>query len=69
MSRFLHVAESDSKMFDRAREPVDLEGGYYVPSLLTRSIEDVKNLVEKGMPFSVDDIVRAPCAIVAMGRC
>ncbi|KAF7972285.1 hypothetical protein HWV62_18532 [Athelia sp. TMB] len=56
MSRFLNVVESDSKLLDRALEPVKLDGGYPVPSVLTRSIEDVKNFVDKGPPFTLDDI-------------
>lgn len=57
MSRFLNVAETDSKLLSKALEPVDLEGGYPIPSLLTRSIEDVKNYVEKGPPFTLHDVV------------
>lgn len=58
MSRFLNAADTESQLLTKALEPVDLDGGCTVPSLLTRSIEDVKNYIDKGPPFTLKDVVR-----------
>lgn len=60
MTRFLNTAETASTLLTKALEPVDLEGGHYVPSILTRSIQDVKNYVDTGPPFTLSDVVRTP---------
>ena len=39
--------------------PLHTYGAHEVPSLLTRSLADIKNAVDVGPPFSPSDLVRA----------
>lgn len=57
MSRFLSAAEKESKQIDRTLEPLDLDGGRPVPSLLTKSLEFIENFIEKGPAFTLSDVV------------
>jgi hypothetical protein len=49
--------QSASQFWSASRAPLDIHGAHPVPSLLTRSLEEIKNVVDEGPPFSLSDLV------------
>lgn len=37
--------------------PLDTHGAHLMPSLLSRSLEEIRNVVDEGAPFSLSDLV------------
>jgi hypothetical protein len=59
-SRVDHVVDglqTASHFWSASRAPLDNGGGYPVPSLLNRSLEEIKDIVDEGPPFSISDLV------------
>jgi hypothetical protein len=59
----LNRLHSAAEYVSASEAPLDTHGAHPVPSLLTRSIDDIKNVIDKGPPFSLSDLVSAclPC--------
>jgi hypothetical protein len=59
----LNRLHSAAEYVSASEAPLDTHGAHPVPSLLTRSIDDIKNVVDKGPPFTLSDLVSAclPC--------
>ena len=49
---------SASQFLSASRAPLDTYGGRHFPSLLDRSFDEIKNVVEHGPPFTPADLVR-----------
>ncbi|KAI0302469.1 heme peroxidase [Russula brevipes] len=48
--------QSAAQRWSASRAPLDTHGAHPVPSLLTRSLEEIKNVVDEGPPFSLSDL-------------
>jgi hypothetical protein len=59
----LNKLHSASEFVSASEAPVDTHGARSIPSLLTQSIDDIKNAVDKGPPLTLDELVSAclPC--------
>jgi linoleate 10R-lipoxygenase len=51
--------QSAAEYVTASEAPLDTQGAHPVPSLLSRSFEEIKNAVDKGPPFTPADIVSA----------
>jgi hypothetical protein len=49
--------QSAAYYWSASRAPLDAHGAHPVPSLLSRSLEEVRNVVDEGAPFSLSDLV------------
>jgi hypothetical protein len=54
--------QSAAQRWSASRAPLDTHGAHPVPSLLTRSLEEIKNVVDGGPPFSLSDLVSVSLA-------
>ena len=57
MDTFIGGLQSASHFWSASRAPLDSDGAHPVPSLLSRSLEDIRNVVDEGPPFSLSDLV------------
>jgi hypothetical protein len=55
----LNRLQSAAEYVSASEAPLDTHGAHPVPSLLTRSIDDIKNVLNKGPPFELSDLVSA----------
>ena len=51
--------QTAAQYLNDASAPLQTYGAQEVPSLLNQSLTDIKNTVDNGPPFSLDDLVRA----------
>jgi hypothetical protein len=49
--------QSAAHLWSASRAPLDPDGGHPVPSLLSRSLEEIRNVIDEGPPFSPSDLV------------
>ena len=49
--------QSASHFWSASRAPLDTHGAHPVPSLMSRSLEEIRNAVDEGAPFSLSDLV------------
>jgi hypothetical protein len=63
MSRFLSAINRDVQLVHMSGEPFDLDGARPVPSVLTKTIEDVEDFAQRGSPVSVSDLVSSSTTI------
>lgn len=49
--------QSAAHYWSASHAPLDTDGGHRAPSLLSRSLEEIKNVVDEGPPFSISDLV------------
>jgi hypothetical protein len=49
--------QSAAYFWSASRAPLDTHGARPVPSLLSRSLEEIRNVVDEGAPFSLSDLV------------
>ncbi len=49
--------QSTAYFWSASRAPLDVHGAHPVPSLLSRSLEEIRNVVDEGAPFSLSDLV------------
>ena len=49
--------QSAAHYWSASRAPLDAHGAHPVPSLLSRSLEEIRNVVDEGAPFSLSDLV------------
>jgi len=49
--------QSAAYFWSASRAPLDTHGAHPVPSLLSRSLEEIRNVVDEGAPFSLSDLV------------
>jgi hypothetical protein len=49
--------QSAAQFWSASRAPLDAHGAHPVPSLLSRSLEEIRNVVDEGAPFSLSDLV------------
>ncbi|KAH9961421.1 heme peroxidase [Lactifluus volemus] len=66
----LNRLHSAAEYVSASEAPLDTHGAHPVPSLLTRSIDDIKNVIDKGPPFSLSDLpayVNAAISIINGG--
>lgn len=49
--------QSAAYFWSASRAPLDSDGAHPVPSLLSRSLEEIRNVVDEGAPFSLSDLV------------
>jgi hypothetical protein len=49
--------QSATYFWSASRAPLDAHGAHPVPSLLSRSLEEIRNVVDEGAPFSLSDLV------------
>ena len=49
--------QSAAYLWSASRVPLDTHGAHPVPSLLSRSLEEIRNVVDEGAPFSLTDLV------------
>lgn len=56
MDTFVGGLQSAASYWSAYRAPFDADG-HRVPSLLSRSFEEIKNVVEEGPPLSISDVV------------
>ncbi|KII85619.1 hypothetical protein PLICRDRAFT_56845 [Plicaturopsis crispa FD-325 SS-3] len=55
-SRTLERGSTLSKLMTASAAPVDLDGARPVPDLLSRSLDDIEKLMERGSPVSIKDL-------------
>lgn len=54
---FVGGLQSATHFWSASRAPLDAHGAHPIPSLLRRSLEDIRNVVDEGPPFSLSDLV------------
>ena len=60
MSKFITNLARASALDDASNAPLDTHGGRPTPSLLTKSLEDLSEVLERDVPpFKLSDLVRA----------
>lgn len=57
LDSFIGGLQTGSQFWSNSRAPLDSHGGHPVPSVLSRSLEDIRNAVDEGPPFSLSDLV------------
>jgi linoleate 10R-lipoxygenase len=57
MSRFLASVSKDAQLLHMSQEPFDLDGARPVPSVLTKTIEEVEEFAQRGFPISLSELV------------
>ncbi len=54
---FVGGLQSAAHFWSASRAPLDTYGAHPVPSLLSRSLHEIRNVVDEGPPFSLSDLV------------
>lgn len=49
--------QSVTHLWSASNAPLDADGAHRLPSLLTRELEEIKDVVYEGMPFSFSELV------------
>jgi hypothetical protein len=66
MSRFVGSVGRDAELVHMSTEPFDLDGARPVPSILTKTVEDVEEFVQRGPAISLSALV---CFLIVVGWC
>jgi hypothetical protein len=54
---FVGGLQSAAHLWSPSRAPLEPDGTHRIPSLLNRSLEEIRNVVDERTPFSLSDLV------------